>query len=301
MAGPEVNFRANSIVAIVRSFQAGKTFESFDDEKFVRTVVGPMRKLLSACPPQLKSFIIVSAADPDSPAGEKVIDGRTPTMHAVERYFSEELKFGLIDTIGCTNWGRNFGSATALNDGIELAAQMGADTVLIWSPEIDLTGHRLSLMIDHMERHSLQLCGYARNGWTERLQWMFVQNTIALWRMSLLKVTGGFNPICNGDGKTTVETTEFGAVPLAGMEDYHTYLSACAYFDTILPWGFVGVNDPAKWDLSSKLPGTVEYQKNEEKIARQTAVMHAYARQIYPQLGHPIEVWREVTKRMHVA
>ncbi len=297
----ETNFGVNSIVAVIRSFQGKATHETFNDEKFVKGVVGPVRKLLSTAPAQLTGIIIVSAADTNSPAGEVVLDGKTPTMRAVERHLEAEVASGFVETIACKDWGLNFGSGTALNAGAWRAVERRADTVLMWSPEIDLTGHRLSLMVNHMESNSLQLCGYARNGWTERLQWMFVQNTVALWRLDLLKAINGFDPVCNGDGKTTVDTKEFGLVPLAGMEDYHAYLRASLHYDTMLPWGFVGVRDPALWDLSAKLPGTEEYERNAQKIARQTNVMHAYAEKYYPGYAHPLEVWREIAKRMKIA
>jgi hypothetical protein len=85
------------------------------------------------------------------------------------------------------------------------------------------------------------------------------------------------------------------------MEDYHAYLRASLHVDTMIPWGFVGVRDPAKWDLSAKLPGSDEFLKNEQKIARQTSVMHAYAASLFPGYSHPLEVWRDIAKRMKVS
>jgi len=289
-----------SVTVVTRSFQGRATDESFDKAKFKKVFVEPISRLIRGGPYHLKKIMVVSAADPSSPAGEVVgDDGKTPTMRAVEEFFPDEIASGRVATIACSNWGLNFGSATALNAGLEHAVSEGSDAVLMWSPEIQLTGHRVSLMIDHMEQFGLSLCGYAREGWTERKQWTFVQNTIALWRIQTLTEIGGFDSSCNGDGKTTVATKEFGSVPLAGMEDYHAYLRASSRRGEMLRWGFVGVSDPAFWDISAKLPGTEEWLKNEQKVARQTLVMEEWARQIFPD-RNPLQVWRDVSRKVRI-
>ena len=288
------------IFAITRSFQGKKTFETFEQDKFNQGLAASVHHFLETRPPELTGVIIVSCGDQSSSAKEEVVDGITPTMAAVQRAFSSELEHGLIHLVRCDDWGQNFGSATALNEGISLARSLGATHHLLWSAaEIRLTGHQLSEMIEHGHRFGLKLTGFARNGWSERRQWLFVQNTIALWEDSLLALVNGFDRCCNGDGATTIETKEFGAVPLAGMEDYHLYLRACLLNGTPIPWGFVGTRHPVEWDTSAKLPGSPEYERNAEKIARQALVMDAYAQTLFPD-KHPIEVWRDVLSAVKI-
>jgi hypothetical protein len=129
-----------------------------------------------------------------------------------------------------------------------------------------------------------------RNRWYQRLQWAFAQNTCAIWDIDLLNMTGGMNPSCNGDGRTTVSTIEFGEVPLAGMEDIEAYFRASAELGEFIRWGAVGQRHPATWSLALKKPGTREYDDNLKKIARQALVMDEYARRIFPDL-EPIEVY----------
>lgn len=289
------------VFGITRSFQGKATFNTFDQAKFDNGTAASVRQLLSAKPSGLAGVIFVSCGDQNSPAREEVRDGETPTTLAVKRAFPAEVESGLVQTLVCTDWGLNLGSATALNEGVALARSLGATHHLLWSAaEIRLTGHQLYEMLEHLLRYRLELCGYARNGWTERRQWLFAQNTIAIWIDQLLADISGFDRRCNGDGVTTVQTTEFGAVPLAGMEDYRAYLQACQRRGQMIPWGFVGTRHPILWDLSAKLPGTEEYEKNAQKIARQGLVMDEYARELFPD-QHPLETWRNVACEVKIA
>ncbi|MFZ3032081.1 MAG: hypothetical protein WA082_03525 [Candidatus Moraniibacteriota bacterium] len=297
---------SDRVIAITRSFQPNKTFETFEQDKFDQGLATSVRQLLATRPSELAGIIVVSCGDQSSSAKEQVINSgdkdkiATPTTAAVQRAFPDEVSSGFIQTIVCEDWGQNYGSATALNEGVSLARSLGATHHLMWSAaEIRLTGHQLCEMIEHSYRFDLKLTGFARNGWSERRQWLFVQNTIALWNDELLTSVNGFNRCCNGDGVTTVETKEFGAVPLAGMEDYHLYLRACILNGAPIPWGFVGTRHPVKWDTSAKLPGSPEYERNVEKIARQALVMDAYAQALFSD-KHPIEVWRDVMSAVKI-
>jgi hypothetical protein len=64
------------------------------------------------------------------------------------------------------------------------------------------------------------------------------------------------------------------------------YFRACILggVRSMLKWGMCGVDDPAEWDLSQKTPGTQEYLDNLKKIARQWAVVQAYARRYFPDI-----------------
>lgn len=285
------------LFATTRSFQGGATFANFNKKKFEDGVVLPIRKLLSTAPPELVGLAVVTCAEPGSKYAEEVSDHvvgtsamhdehdwHTPTTYHLAQAFPEEVRSGRIVPVMCKDWGLNAGSGTAINAGIEAARHRGADDVLVWSPEIDLSGHMVHEMLCHKELHALRLVGYARNYLFERQQWMFAQNTCAIWDIDLLNMVDGMNPVCNGDGKATVSTAEFGEVPLAGMEDIEAYMRASAQFGEFVRWGVVGLRHPAVWNLALKEPGTKEYDDNLKKIARQGLVMEAYAKRIFPHL-----------------
>jgi len=278
------------VFAITRSFQGGTTFNTFDVTKFEKGVVAPIKKLLSTAPPEFAGIAVVSCAEPGSKYAEEVHDENTPTTLHLRKAFPEEIENGRLVPILSENWGLNAGSGTAINAGLGIAHTHSANKVLVWSPEIDLSGHMVSEMLNHMDEHALQLVGYMRNRWYQRLQWAFAQNTCAIWDINLLNNVGGMNPACNGDGKTTISTIEFGEVPLAGMEDFEMYLRASVASDEFIRWGAVGMRHPAVWDLALKAPGTREYDDNAKKIARQGLVMDAYAKRIFPHM-EPIDVY----------
>ena len=286
------------LFATTRSFQGGATFDTFDEEKFKRGVVAPITKLLSTAPPEFTGIAVVSCAEVGSKYAEEVREGVTPTVYHLRHAFPDEVKSGRVVPVLCTSWGLNAGSATAINDGIAIARHHGADDVLVWSPEIDLDGFMVSAMLAHMDNHALSSVGYWRSRWYTRYQWMFAQNTCAIWDLDTLKAVGDFNPACNGDGKTMVKTSEFGDVPLAGMEDFEAYLRACRHFMEPVRWGMIGNRSVAAWDLALKKPGSPEYDNNEKKIARQRLVMEAYAKGLYPHLD-PIEVIDMVMATAH--
>ena len=278
------------LFATTRSVQGGVTFDTFDVEKFKKGVVAPITKLLASAPPEFTGIAVVSCAEVGSKYAEKMREGVTPTVYHLQHAFPDEVKSGRVVPVLCTSWGLNAGSATAINDGIAIARHHGADDVLVWSPEIDLDGHMVSAMLAHKERYALGLVGYMRNRWYQRLQWAFAQNTCAIWDLDTLKAVDDFNSACNGDGKASVTTPEFGEVPLAGMEDIEAYFRASRHLGESLRWGAVGMQNPAVWNLALKKPGTREYDDNAQKVARQGLVMDAYASRIYPEL-EPVEVY----------
>lgn len=279
---------------IVRAFQpgAGKGKE-FDRTRFEQGLKMPVQKVLRTRPDWLRSVVIVSCGDQESPAGEAVVAGMTPTMQAIHDLMPEEVEKGLVHTVLCTNWGENFGSATALNDGIAYAQRFDPSQIVIWSPEIALDGFRLMEMQLHKERHALEFCGYFRESWYDRTQWMFAQNTLCLWDTTIL--TNGFNPECNGTGRT-VEIEGIGKVSVAGMEDFRRVLEAYATSGKMPRWGMAGERNPVLWNTGLKQPGTEEYRRNFEKIARQRAVMEIYIRDIFPDRD-PGEVMAEIMRQ----
>lgn len=268
------------MIAVTRSFQRGATFETFDEERFISSVVKPIKKLLSNAPCELTAVAVVSCVDQSASFCEQSINGETPTLIHLDKHFKNEILNGLIIPVACHNWGLNAGSATAINDGIAAARTAHTRDILVWSPEFDLDGEMLRLMRKHKSQHGLGLVGYLRENWHLRTQWTFPQNTCALWSKSVIDAAGGFNPNCNGDGKRSINSPEFGNIPLAGMEDFEMYLRATK--QASMQWGVVGARRPAKWDVSLYKPGTKEFMDNAKKVARQGLVMNAYINQHFP-------------------
>ena len=168
-------------IAVVRTFQAQATMENFDLEKFKKGRVKPIKKLLDDNHPDLKAIVVVVCGDQNSPHGEIVTQGSTPTINHLRQAFPTEVENGKIIPIICRNWGGNVGSSTALNAGIDVALKNGAHNVLAWSPRVPLTGLMLDEMLDHQAKHNLTLVGYVRRNWYRQMSWMFAQNNCALW------------------------------------------------------------------------------------------------------------------------
>lgn len=271
-----------STLVVTRSFQGGATFDTFNNKKCDEGLIAPMRYLLGTAPKEISGIVVVTCTEKGSKHAEEVRDHQTPTTSRVVEAFTAEVEVGRVIPVQCQNWGLNAGSATAINAGIEIAEMLGVDRVLVWSPEIRLDGFMVTEMLEHQARYNLDLVGYFRNRWWQRQQWMFAQNTCALWDLTLLKELNGFNPECNGDGKTVVNTIEHGDVPLAGMEDIEAYFRAARISGAFPRWGMVGQRHPAIWNLALKKPGTDEYDNNMKKIARQGEVIKAYAQRYFP-------------------
>lgn len=270
-------------LVVTRSFQAGATFgKGFDPEKCEKGLIAPIRRLLGTAPAEIAGVVVVTCGEKGSKYAEEVRDDQTPTTSYLIKAFPAEVEAKRVIPIVCDDWGLNPGSATAINDGLRVAIRCEVDRALVWSPEIGLDGHMVTEMLEHQARYNLDLVGYFRNRWWQRAQWMFAQNTCALWDLGLLTAVDGFNAACNGDGKTVVHTIEYGDVPLAGMVDIEAYFRSYRLRHSFTRWGMAGQRHPAVWNLALKRPGTAEYDNNLKKIARQAEVIQAYARQYFP-------------------
>ncbi len=264
---------------VTRSFQAGAAgFEgkSFDMSQFQKKVAEPINVLLRF--PEVVGNIVVTT---NGEAGNKLAeiigpDGKTPTVRAFEEVFPSEVSSGKIILRVCADWGKNPGSGNALNEGIALAT---GQWVMCWSPEIEMDGYKIISALNLADEKKLMLVGFMRKRWWEKPQWNVVQNTACLWRTDAIKDIGGFAPECNGTGET-VQTAEYGAVPLAGMEDFHAMLRLMGKYGDDFRWGLVGRKDPLHWDTDFP-PGSEREENHLKKVARQYLVMKAYAGKIF--------------------
>lgn len=270
------------VAVVARSFQAGtgEKGKQFDQELFERLVASPISRLLKAA--AVEKIIVVINTEPGSKLAEIVSNGVSPTMQALKDRFPEEMHSERIKTIYCDNWGPNPGSAIALNIGWSFAETLtGINWVLNWSPEIEMDGGRIELGLAHAERYHLSVIGFLRQSWWEKPQWHVAQNTASLWDIKMLRKVNGFDPKCNGIGRT-IKTAEYGDVPLAGMEDFHAILKMLKLMPE-LRWGMVGRAEPLFWDTNFPA-GSERLANHLKKIARQDQVMQAWANDVFPEL-----------------
>jgi hypothetical protein len=268
----------NKVTAVTRSFQGGKDDKTFDKETFEKHQKA-IKNLLRI--EEVEKLIVVTCGEgkfaeiPD----EK---GMLPTVKNLKNAFPKEVESGRLIPHVCVNWGNNPGSATALNDGLNIAKEMGAKWVMNWSPEIECDSHLVYEALTHAERHNLLVIGALRQAWMERPQWAVPQNTIAVWNVEMLSSVNGFSEECNGTGET-VFTQEYGDVPLAGMEDFHAMLRIMKMNPDAFRWGMIKRLIPLKWDTNFE-PGSKREANHLEKMARQYLVMKEYTKRIFPDI-----------------
>lgn len=278
---------------IARSFQKGKTVDTVDMASFQKHV-DAFRGVLNCS--NVDRLIVVTCGEgkfseiPDTA-------GLYPTVKLLAETFPEEVKSGRLIVHVCMNWGNNPGSGEALNDGLKIAQQKGSKYVLNWSPEMECTQDLIGEAIAYAEKKSLVVVGGLRQNWWEKPQWKVPQNTLALWRVDVLCRIGGFAPECNGTGET-VETAEFGAVPLAGMEDFHALLRIMRD-EPNFDWGMIKKDPPLRWDTNFE-PGSEREQNHLKKVARQYIVMKRYAEMVFPGVAFG-DVMDKLFAKMHLA
>ena len=276
------------LAMVLRKFQggAGRTKE-WSVSAFERDVKDPIKRMTSTAPPSLRQIVVVSCGDPTSPLSEAVADdGTTPMMRAVKEAFPEEVERDFIKVVLDTSWGKNAGSASALNAGWRATDDGVNNTVLSWNPDFHLPGHILACGMEHMHRYNLALCGFYRKRWFERFQWGTFQNTATLYDMELLREHGGFSTRCDGNEGETISIGDT-KVRLMGMDDFYFYLTILKNTGKILPWGMYGVMTPSNWETDFPDDDRKQADFN-EKVSRQLVVMRAWANEIFPDVpfGH---------------
>lgn len=195
-----------------------------------------------------------------------------------------------------TNWGKNPGSATALNEAVsELFYRLKRlptekDIILNISVEskikpkaikqalrlfeqienVAVVGVKRKIMIGE-SRGEKELAKKLRTG----LQYRVPQNTVAFWRANLLRSVGGFRTECDSTG--TIIKIEGDEIPVAGMEDFPTLV-----FLVRLGYKWVLLEDnPMIWDLEGVKQDEVRWKHNLKKINRQETVMGIWSQKYF--------------------
>jgi hypothetical protein len=276
------------IVIVTRIFQRGASSAvegSFNWSQFEEKHAKPIRHLLQQ--EIVQSIVVVVNGTEGNPMAEiRDEDGLTPSIAAFRGTFPEDIRQSRLVVLRCDNWGKNPGSAVALNLGMETAQDaFKPNWIMAWSPEFQIDSADLHRMLFFAERSGLSVVGKLRQLWWLKFQWNVPQNTAAIWNAQKLHGVNLFSPLCNGTGETVKvlvpqlgEKGEMVHAPVAGMEDAHTMLRMMKN-DPDFKWGMVGAENPTKWIVDH---GNEKAMRDHyTKMARQEGVMRAWASAIY--------------------
>lgn len=264
------------VSVVSRLFQVGANAQSYDYAKFTVATTA-FRKILAS--DDVNRLIIVTNTEAGNKLAEVVdADGIAPTVYAVQNEFVSEGD--RVVAIQYDKWGRNPGSAMAVTYGCEEAVRQGeTELIMPWSSELSVTPSQIARAIAFLESRGLDIVGFHRQGWFHKLQYHVFQNTGAIYRLKVLVDNECFSADCDGNGGRTIEVPEFGAVPLAGMDDFHFLLRALKSAGSIR-WGMVCREAPLPWNVNFE-PGSQRALQHAQKVARQEAVMYQYITDVF--------------------
>lgn len=264
------------VTVISRLFQAGANAQTYDPAKFALAVTA-FRKILAS--DDVRRLIVVVNTEVGNKLAEIVDDdGIAPTVHAIRREFASEGD--RVVAIQYDQWGKNPGSAMAVTYGCQEAIRRGeTELIMPWSSELDVTPAHIARAIAFLESRGLDAVGFHRQHWFQKVQWHVAQNTGTIYRLKTLVDNDFFSADCDGNAGRTLEVPSFGAVLLAGMDDFHFFLRALKNAGT-LRWGMVCRDAPLPWNVDFE-PGSQRALLHAQKVARQEAVMYQYIADIF--------------------
>ncbi len=269
------NSDINDCTLVTRTFQPNATMDSFDKDKSAKVkfdedkfakFVDRLNKITSG-DTSFKKVVVVLNGDTNSDHSERINkDKKLPSQCYLEQKFSViRINDIPIKIVVCNdNWGLNAGSGKALNDGLK---EVETERVMIWSAEMEITSTQVKKALETMNDNDLRLIGFLREGYKNFLPWRCVQNTAVIWHRADLEFIEWFDVGCDGtkDVNVCVKNQPF---LKAGMEDFHAYLRLRDKKQDF-KWGMIGKDSPIVWTHENDT-------RNQNKIARQKAVMSAY-------------------------
>ena len=271
----------SKVSLVIRTFR-----KEFDPDYFSEKVAGPIRNLL-AKPEGVVERIVVVVNAGGSPLAEDIYsNGQTPSSSALIETFPKEIKNGRLIIHLCYDWGPNAGSATALNEGLEIVSNLGAKLMMCWSLELEMSKQRIEKALHFMEEKSLFVAGFRRKGYRKHSAQDTPQNTGAIWLVEPLLSIGGFSERCNGADGETVLTEKFGEVPRAGMENYYAMIELMKAYLGDFKWAMFKEEeeDLPEWNIT--FPTDPERALMVKKmIARQDLVSCEWAKRLLPELS----------------
>lgn len=264
------------VTVISRLFQAGATAETYDMAKFAVTVTA-FRKILAS--DDVRRLVVVTNTEAGNKLAEVVdANGVAPTTLAVQSEFADEGD--RVVAVQYNQWGKNPGSAMAVTYGCGEAIRQGeTELIMPWSSELAVTPSQIARAIAFLESRGLDIVGFHRQGWFHKLQYHVFQNTGTIYRLKTLVDNDYFSADCDGNSGRTIEASGFGAVPLAGMDDFHFMLRTVKNVGSIR-WGMVCREAPLPWNVNFE-PGSQRALQHAQKVARQEAVMYQYIADIF--------------------
>ncbi len=258
---------------VTRVFQAGVSLENYDHSR-LEPVIKSLKRILAS--EEVAGLIVVTNTEPNNHLAEiPDQNGKSPTQSILE----EKLPDSRISFVSCVEWGKNPGSANAVSDGCKVAIAKGAKLVMVWSPELQVTPSHITRALSFMESRHLEVVGFHREGWYEKLQYHVFQNTGAIYRSEVLQANEFFAKDCDGLEGRTVNVVGFGEVPLAGMDDFHFLLRHLKSAGKVR-WGMVCRDTPLPWQTNFE-PGSQRALQHAQKVARQEAVMYQYIKDLF--------------------
>ena len=268
------------VTIVTRTFH-----KDFNADHFSENVEGPIRKLLMKSEKVIKGIVVVINVEKDNPLAENIYsNGQTASSTALIEAFPEEIRSGRLIVHLCYNWGPNAGSATALNEGIEIASKLGAEFVMCWSLELEMNVQKIKKALRLIKEKQLFVVGFLRKGYQEHPAQGTPQNTGAIWSVDKLLSIGGFSERCNGADGKTVLTEKFGEVPRAGMENIYAMIELMIKYLDDFKWAMIKEKDLPEWNTTfpTDLKRTLMVEK---MIARQSKVGCEWAGILLPDLS----------------
>ena len=259
--------------------------KEFDPDYFSEKVAKPIGDLLAKPGGVVKRIVVVVNAG-GSPLAEDIhSNGQTPSSQALIDTFPEEIRDGRLIVHLCYDWGPNAGSATALNEGIEIVSKLGAKLVMCWSLELEMSEQRIERALHFMEGKNLFVAGFLREGYQEHPAQRTPQNTEAIWSVDKLLSIGGFSERCNGADGKTVLTEEFGEVPQAGMENIYAMIELLIKYPNDFLYVMIEEEILPEWNTA--FPADPERALMVRKmIARQDMVSREWGKILLPDLSY---------------
>lgn len=258
------------ITLVTRTFQPKTDHQTFDQKKLATEFIEPL-KALTHNNTSIKEIIIVTNTEVHNQYAEIPDRFNTPPSHSALKTIlcNDETQLLLngipIKLISCKQWGKNAGSANALNQALSLVQ---TPYVMFWSAELSIHAHHISTALSQLKSHKLSVIGFLRNNWKTHYPWNIPQNTGAIWHTAALQSLQGFSLYCDGNNEQYCTLESGQQALIAGMEDYHALLRLLISNKNAL-WGMIGEDSPIHWQIKSDL-------RNQIKINRQAKVMEHY-------------------------
>ena len=278
---------------VTRTFQPKATINTFNETRFVDTFALPLKKLLTT--ELFKKVVVVINTEKNNQYAEiENNEGISPSEFYINKYFKNDIANGELIILKSTKWGQNAGSAQALTQGAKEINRYDIKYVMNWSAEMDIGKYDIVHAMESIKNGSHDVVGFLREKWWLKFQWGISQNTASIWNVKALEKVGYFDEFCDNNTKT-MQSEEFGEIPLLGMEDFFTMLKMMKN-NQFFTWAMVKNNDPIIWNTQKNISEERDFI-NRRKIHRQESVIRFYIETIKETKEHEAVLEHFFSKR----